>query len=435
MSAPSILCDRLIVAGCNHRSGTLELRDRLFVEDAGIPAFLERLSEDGVQQALLLSTCDRVEVTAIANGPEAAEKIILALAANAGLQSTDLAGQTYVYSGAEAVRHIFAVAASLDSQIVGEPQVLGQVKAAHRIARAIGTCGNELETVLQAAYGAAKRVRSETTLGERPVSIAAAALRIARDVHGDLAGHNVLVIGTGDMGEMIAADLLAAGVDELTVIHPREDRANAMANRLDCHVAGWGEMARLLAVADVILAQLGTRQHVLTADMVRLALHERRRKPVFLIDAAVPGDIEPAINRLDGAFLYDITDLERVAAEGRASREAVAGAAWRIVEDEATVLFRGLAERTAVPSLIALRRSFEDARREVLKAAGGDAEEATRLLVNRLLHAPSEEMRTIAAQALNAPAGDGGEWERLDAALKRLFRLDAGGAASEENGE
>jgi glutamyl-tRNA reductase len=173
------------------------------------------------------------------------------------------------------------------------------------------------------------------------------------------------------------------------------------------------------------------------ADMVRLALHERRRKPIFLIDAAVPGDIEPAVNRLDGAFLYDITDLERVAAEGRASREAVAGAAWRIVEDEATLLFRGLAERTAVPSLIALRRSFENTRGDVLKAAGGDAEEATRLLVNRLLHPPSEEMRTIAAQALNATDGDGdgGEWERLDAALKRLFRLDAGDGTGGEEAE
>jgi glutamyl-tRNA reductase len=426
MAVPSSLCDRLVIVGVDHRTGSLDLRDRLFVEDAAVPAFLQTLTAVGIPEAMVLSTCDRVEVVAFAAQPDGVERIAAALAGHAGLEAAALTAQLSVLRGAEALRHVFAVASSLESQVIGEPQVLGQVKAAHRLARAAGLCGADLETILQAAYSAAKQVRSETAIGEGPVSLAAAARRIARDLHGDLGRSAALMVGVGDMGELIAESLVADGLKDLTVVHAAPARAGAVAERLNCHLAPLDDLARLLPGADIVIAALGARQRLLTEDKVRLALQARRRRPIFLIDAAVPGDIEPAVERLDGAFLYDLADLEGVALEGRAGRASAATAAWAIVDSEATQLMRGHAERTAVPSLIALRRHFEEARRQALAAAKGDAEEATRLLVNRLLHDPSEAMRAIAASSLLA-ADSAGEWEQLDAVLRRLFRLDEDG--------
>jgi glutamyl-tRNA reductase len=426
MALPSALCDRLLVVGANHRISPLDLRDRLFVDDASAPAFLASLAAAGMTEAMILSTCDRVEVVAVTGAPDAADRIVTVLAGQAGIEPAALAPQLAVMRGAEALRHVFSVAASLDSQVIGEPQVLGQVKAAHRLAQVAGLCGRELETLLQAAYAAAKRVRSETKIGEGPVSIAAAARRVARELHGDLDRCSALLLGVGEMGELVAQDLREGGLKELTVVHPTAARAEAVAVRLGCHVAPMDDLARLLPKADVVIAALGTRRHTLTAERVGLALQARRRRPVFLIDTAVPGDIEPAVERLDGAFRYDLNDLERVALEGRAGRESEAVAARAIVDEETTALLRGVAERTAVPSLIALRRHFEEARAEALKAAGGDAEEATRLLINRLLHDPSEAMRRVAASSLHAADAEA-EWEQLESVLRRLFRLDGSG--------
>jgi glutamyl-tRNA reductase len=420
---------RPVIVGANHKSSGLMLRDRLFVEDGATPEFLDRLRRGGVTQALVLSTCDRVEVQAIDPGAGQAPDLIAgALAGHAGMAPDELDGQLYTLWDDAAVRHVFAVAASLDSQIVGEPQVLGQLKASHRLARDGGMTGGALEAVLQAAYGAAKRVRNETAIGERPVSIAAAAVQIAREVHGDLDRCTGLLIGAGDMGEMVARDLLWAGLTQLTVTHPAARRAEEVARTLDAHVAAYDTLAAVLAEADIVLAAVGRRRHVLTGDMVTAALGLRRQKPMFIIDAAIPGDVEPAVNRIDAAFLYDLGDLEGVAMGGRADREAEAQAAWRIIDTEVENFLRGRAERGAVPALNRLRAHFEETRAEVLATAGQDADKATRLLVNRLLHVPSQVLRDEAA-------GSGGddeaaEWRIMERTLRRLFRL--GGDRTEE---
>ena len=417
MAGTSATKGRPLVVGANHRSSSMMLRDRLFVEDAAVPAFLGRLRRSGIGQAMVLSTCDRVEVQAVDAEQPAAGRIAEVMAEHAGLAASELDGQVYVLRDAEAVRHVFAVAASLDSQVVGEPQVLGQVKACHRLARAAGTSGSELEAMLQAAYGAAKRVRTETAIGERPVSMAAVAVQVARDLHGELGRCGGLMIGTGDMAELICRDLLSAGLGHLTVSHPAEARAEAAARTLDCHVATFDALADALAAADVVVTSLGSRRHVLGADMVRAALRRRRQRPVLLVDVAFPGDIEAAVNRIDEAILYDLGDLERVAMEGRSTREAEAREAARIIDAEVAGFLHAQAERTAVPTLTRLCRHFEEARARALVEAPGDAGEATRLLINRLLHDPLEVMREAAADA------SGNDWGATERTVERLFRL------------
>jgi glutamyl-tRNA reductase len=408
---------RLVVVGANHRSASLSLRDQLFVDDAGASDFLTGLKGRGLHEALVLSTCDRVEVWASHHDSDTASQLVCeAFAERAGLAVGALSGQLYSLGGEAAVRHTFAVASALDSLVIGEPHVAGQVKTAHRLARDAGTCGPELETVLQAAFGAAKRVRSDTHIGEGPVSIAAAAVQLARDLHGDLSGCAGLVVGAGDMGELVAESLLSAGLGRLSVTAPRASRAEALAQSLNAHVLPFEEMKDALAGADVVVASTGGRHVLVTADVVTAALKKRRRKPIFLVDAGIPGDIEPAVNRVDGAFLYDLNDLERVALEGRATREQAARAAWAVLDVELAGFLRGRAARVAVPAIVSLRHRFDEIRDAVLAESHGDADAATRLLVNRLLHAPSETMKSVAA--------DGAEWQQMEKTLRKLFRLE-----------
>ncbi|MCG8508496.1 MAG: glutamyl-tRNA reductase [Rhodospirillales bacterium] len=420
---------RPLVVGANHRSSGLALRDSLFLEDPQVPDFLSRLKAAGIDEAMVLSTCDRVEVQAAHDDHRKAKAAILeAFAEIAGLPAEEISQETYAHSDGEAVRHAFAVAASLDSQVLGESQVLGQVKASHRLARDAGMSGSGLEALVQAAFSAAKRVRTETAIGERPVTIAAAAVQIAKDLHGSLEACKGVLIGVGDMGELVAGEMINGGLGELTVLHPTERRAKALARSLDCHAADYETLSSLLGQADVVVSALGQRHYALNADMVMAALRARRRKPVYLVDAGLPGDVDPAVNRLDGAFLYDLNDLEHVALQGRANREAESKEAWRIIDAEVAAFLHGRAEREAVPALSRLRAHFQDIRDQVLSDAGDDAERATRLLVNRLLHGPSRAMREIAGRSSHdddrsgPPAADDlAEAERL---LNRLFGVD-----------
>ncbi|HXQ66493.1 MAG TPA: glutamyl-tRNA reductase [Alphaproteobacteria bacterium] len=422
---------QFVVVGANHRSSSVELRDRIFVEDAAAPAVLGRLREEGLRQALVLSTCDRVEVQGFAEDPELVRAAVArVLAERAGLEQAALERQLYLHTDEAALRHIFAVAASLDSAIVGEPQVLGQLKAAHRTARDAGTIGSELEAALQAAYAAAKRVRNETRIAEGPVSIVATAVELAREVHGDLGSLGGLLIGTGDMGQLMAEELLGAGLARVTVAAPQAARAEALARQLDGHYTDFATLAVALVEADVVIACAGTGRYLVTGEMMEQALRRRRRRPVYLIDLGVPSDIEPAVNRIDDAYLYDLGDLERAALAGQANRVAAAEEAWHILDEALALFARGRAERGAVPTLVALRRHFEQVREQVLAEIGeGNAAEATRLLVNRILHEPSEALRAIAAEE-----GSSASRALAERLIRRLFRLsrDEGDVSDEE---
>ena len=418
-----------IVIGANHRSSSMALRDRLFVEDPLIPAFLSNLRDEGLPEAIVLSTCDRVEVHCVHDDPVKAETIIhQGFSRQAEMPFDDILDQLYTLSGESALRHMFRVAASLESQVIGEPQVLGQVKAAHRIARDAGMITGAMETILQASYGASKRVRTETAICERPVSIASAAVQLARDIQGSLDKARGILIGDGDMGELVASQLVNAGLGFITAMHPMTERAKAAARRLSSHSAAMENLADEMVQADIVITSVGKREHTLNTDMVHAAIKSRRRKPVFIIDLALPGDVDPAVNKIDEAFLYDIGDLERIAMEGLNHRENASEQAGLIIEQEVMAFNRSRSERAAVPALNKLRQHVEDLREQALADAGGDAEKATHLLINRLLHAPSEVMREIAADA-DGPSG----LHAMEAAVDRLFRLHSSSGQTDKD--
>jgi glutamyl-tRNA reductase len=410
----------VIVIGANHRSSSLTLRDRLFLDEAEVHVFLAQLKAVGVEQCLVVSTCDRVEVHAVDHNPDQAiSSIRKLLATRAELDEQMIESQLYTYKNEEAVRHIFRVASSLDSLMVGEPQVVGQVKDAHRWAVEAGTVGTELERIFQAAYGTAKRVRSETAVGERPVSIASVAVQIAKELHGDLDRCKGLLIGAGDMGELTAQSLIDAGLKSFTSIHPFEGRAKMIARNLSCHAGDFDARDRLACEADIIVTSMNKRTRVVSKGMVEQALKVRKNKPIFLIDTGIPGDVDIEVNDVDGAFLYDLHDLEQVAMQGRASRENEARAAQKILEKDLQDFFKGKEERAAVPLVSSLREYFEIERQSVLAMHPGDADKATRLLINRLLHNPSEELRSMAA--LKKSSTGEKEWKTAQSLIAQLF--------------
>jgi glutamyl-tRNA reductase len=413
---------QLFVVGANHHSSSVMLRDELFVADGAVPEVLRELKAKGVEQAIVLSTCDRVEIQAAAPQPaKAAEAAIDVLVGRVPEIAEDARRQFYTLAGEDAARHIFAVAASLDSQVIGEPQVLGQVKAGHRLAKSADMVGPELDGAVQAAFGVAKKIRSETAIGEAPVSMAAAAVQVARDLHGDLARCSALLLGDGEMGELTAEKMRDAGLARLTVSLPSHARSQAAARRLECHEAAFETVPALLDASDIVVAALGGRSYSIGPGMVEAALDRRRRKPILLIDAGVPGDIDPAVERIDDAFRFSLDDLEQVALSGRVRREAAAEAAWSILEAGLADYQRGREERAAVPAIEGLRAHFEAVRQEVLNEAGGDdAEALSRKLVNRLLHEPSSALRAIAAEDGEARAGE------TASLLERLFGIGRG---------
>ena len=385
--------------GLDHSTSSARLRDLVFVDTAHLSTVLGWLREAGLAEVVLLSTCDRVEaIVRHASADAVRAAFAAALARNGRVPAAEIDAELQARSGADAVRRLFAIAASLESQVLGEPQVLGQVKDAHAAAAAAGASGPDLDALFAAAYAAAKRVRSETGLAERPVTMAAAALRVARDIHGDIARTAALLLGDGEMGELLIRHFAGAGLKRVAVAAPLAARAEQLARTLDCHIEEFAKLEEALARADIVVSACGSRRLVVTADLARAAHRRRRRKPMFLIDAAVPGDLDPAIDAIEGVFRYDLGDLEAAALEGQQSRRDAAEAASRMVDEAAAQFLRGRDERKAAAGITALRARFEAERAAVLATVSGDgAAEATRLLVNRLLHGPAVKLRELAA--------------------------------------
>ncbi|MEQ8710210.1 MAG: glutamyl-tRNA reductase [Rhodospirillales bacterium] len=405
---------RLLIVGANHRSGSVGLRDRLFMEESELPAVSRDLVGNGISEVLLLSTCDRVECFAVCDSiPAAREKLRAYFASRAG-DDTDMA--LYDYEGEQALSHLFRVAASLDSQIVGEPQVLGQVKTAHRCLRDANAPFDVLGSVLEKAYEVAKKVRTGTSIGEGPVTIVAAAVRVARDLHGDLRDTRLLVLGGGDAGELIGDGLIRAGVRHARVAVARRPLAVSLAQRLGAHVGDFDDLGNLLEEADTVVLAHGGATPLVDRELMRQVLRRRRQKPVFLIDTSIPSDCDPGIELLDSAFLYDLADLERLASDGLNGRVSAAAKAEAMVRDEVRSFMASVASNQAGGAIRLLHEQIEVMRQEALARSGGDAEKATRLLAGRFLTLPTE--------ALRQAGRDGQDSSELESFIAALFRTD-----------
>ncbi|RRA49443.1 glutamyl-tRNA reductase [Acidipila sp. EB88] len=417
-----------LVTGLNHRNAPVELREQVAITAEDLPDALAALRQwPGVRECMILSTCNRVELfTACGEQPPDLHGF---LAQRFPVNAQDLRAHLYQFRDAEAVRHLFRVGASLDSMVVGEPQILGQVKEAYAAARSAGVVGSELERLLQSTFSVAKRVRTDTAIGSTSVSIASIAVDLALKIFGSLAGKKVLLVGAGKMGELAARHLLAQGAGSIMVSNRTLARAERLAQMFGGQVMPFEQLLERADQADILITSTGSHEFVFRReDGVRM-LRRRRGRPMCFIDIAVPRDVDPAMNRVDGVFLYDIDDLQNVAAANLADRSREAASAERMVQNEVEQFARRAHVVDAVPTLRALRGHAEALRQAELRRAGRlesftaeqreTVEALTRGLMNKFLHAPT--------QALRAAAQDGDD-ERL-LLLRQVFQLAESGEA------
>ena len=327
----------LIVIGANHRSSTMLLRDKLYIREPDLPSFYKRLKAMGFDQIIIFSTTDLTEfilTTQRALSQELSIGVIRLLSAYVNESRNNIENQTYCLIDGEAVRHVFSVAAALDTLVIGDSKIKEQLNLAYQIARNNGTTNDYLNNLITLAQKTAKRIDRETEIGLRPISIAAAAVQVARDLHGELTHSSCLLIGAGQMGEMLASSMRSAGIKQLIVSHPSIIRAEIVSQVLNCHVGEIEDLAQLLTQSDIVITSMNKRKFILNDSVLKVAIKARRRKPIFIIDTGVPGDVDPSVEKLEDIFLYTLDDLERVTKEGRTSRSEEAKTAWTIIDDE-----------------------------------------------------------------------------------------------------
>jgi glutamyl-tRNA reductase len=416
---------RLVLVGTSYQRAPVELRELLAYDRELRVGALGRLSADG-SEAAVLSTCNRTEVYSV--GAEATEleaRIYDELGSLSGLSLSELAPSLYTVADEAAAVHLFRVAAGLDSMVPGEAQILGQVREAYEAARKTEAAGPTLHRLFRQALRVGKRVRTETAIGENPASISSAAAELAERVFEDLAGRRILLLGAGKTADLTAANLISRGVGEIVVANRSPDRAEALARRFGGRAVDLGQVEAELAAADVVVASTSSQGYVLSAVQAERAMKKRRGRPIFFIDIAVPRDVDPAVIDLEGCYLYDIDDLERVVAESVAGRREEAVRAEAIVSEEADAFRAWQLSLDVVPAISSLRARAESIRREELDRAEGRlaslspsqrraVEALTSQIVAKLLHQPTVRMKEAAAGA------DGGLYAD---AVRHLFGL------------
>lgn len=417
----------LLALGLNHQTAPINVREKLAIEPGVLPdALRELIAQPGISEAALLSTCNRTEVYCrVDAGAEHTPEFWLAQYGRLHLEQ--LNGYLYRHVNGAAVRHLFRVAAGLDSLVLGEPQILGQVKHAWQAARSQGTLRTPLDRLFQQTFSVAKRTRSDTRIGAHPVSVAFAGVRLAQQVFTALDQATVLLIGAGETIELAARHLAGHKVKRLLVANRTVEHAQALASRFGGVTLALDDLERHLPEADIVLSATASREPVVRRDMVFRALQQRRHRPMFLLDLAVPRDIEPETADLEDVFLYGIDDLEHVIDENRRSRRKAAEQAEAIIELQVEHYLAWWRASDNQDALRRLRQRGESTRDVVLAhaleqlAQGKSAEQALQYLAhtltNKLLHAPSVMLREAAQQ---------GNLELLSAA-ERLLDAAAGG--------
>jgi len=409
----------LLVFGLNHRTAPIDVRERIVFDAERLPQALAALGVlTGIHEGLIVSTCNRTELYCVADAESASLPDWLASWSGGNPLPKDC---LYRLEDADAVRHVFSVASGLDSLILGEPQILGQLKDAYRAAQQAGTAGSSLNRLFQTTFSVAKRVRTETAIGASAVSVASAGIQLARRVFTGFEQHTALLVGAGDMIELAARHLHAQKLGRMIIANRSVDRAQRLASGFKASAISLDALESHLAQADIVVCSTASPGHVIGLEATRKAIVQRRHRPVFMLDLAVPRDIDPRVGQLEDVYLFTIDDLRDVVDENVKARKEEAEVARCMIADEVERFMSGLKARDAVPLIRELRSQAEAAREQTLEqarrmlAAGRAPDEVldflAATLTNRLLHGPSTVLREA------AESGDA----ELAAAAARLF--------------
>src|SRR5262245_13148172 len=406
---------QLAIVGVSHKTAHVEGRERLaFNTDVLRSALTALVGHQDVREAMILSTCNRVEV--VAESPD--DRLIREFLCDFHQVSPDsVSKHLYSFKNAEAIRHVFRVAASLDSMMVGEPQILGQVKEAFRIAADAGTVGMHLSALMNRAFAVAKKVRSETGISQSAVSISYAAVELARKIFGDLSGKTVMIIGASKMGELAARHLKRNGVSSVLVTNRTFERAVELAQVFEGAALPFEHFTDHIDRADIVITSTGAPHFIIGKSLAEQIIHRRKNRPIFFIDIAVPRDIDPTVNEIDNAFLYDIDDLQQVIDANLKERLKEASRAEEIIDSEVQAFCRKIQSREVVPTIVQLRDSLEKLRRDEiernrrhLKDLSPEQQAAvdhiTKSVINKILHTPIEQLKKMAHDPAGADFAD-----------------------------
>jgi len=415
------------ITGVNHKSAPVEVRERLAFDDHSLSEALADLKRrPGFREGLILSTCNRVEIALTSEDHGAATvSVDEFLADMRHVQREWVTPYLYHYEDDEAIRHLFRVAASLDSMVVGEPQILGQLKSAYSLAKEHGAVSGFLDVLLTRAFNVAKRVRSETDIGESAVSVSYAAVELARDIFGTLRDKKVMIVGAGKMSELAARHLKRSGTQQIYVTNRTYERAVEMAQLFDGQIVEYTRFVSFLPEVDIVIASSGAPHYIIVRDDMKKVLEARRNKPMFLIDIAVPRNIEPSVNELDNVFLYDIDDLQKVVETNLKGRMTSAEEAEAIIREEVERMVARLKVREVTPTIVGLQEQLEKIRLAELARMRGkfgtltpEQEQAleafSKGMMNKIAHAPISELRRQASE----PDG-----HHFIAAVRKVFRI------------
>lgn len=426
----------LFVVGINHKTAPLDLRERLSFSQEDCARFLEELKElPEMEEAMVLSTCNRVELYGLAV-PESEASLVQAVAGFHGLEPGLLQGHLYLYRGEDAVRHLFRVASSLDSMVIGEAQILGQVKAAYSLAVEKGSVAYFLNHLLEKTFQVAKKVRSETGLARLSVSISSAAVVMGEKIFGSLEGRTVLLVGAGKMSELAVRHLLSSGVSKILVANRTPERAEEMAGRFGGSALPFEKIQEGMIAADIVITSTGSPQPIVLKKDLESVMHARRGRPLFLIDIAVPRDVDPAANEVDNAYIYNLDDLQELVQSNLKERQKEVERGEAIIAREVSQFMERWRSLEAKPTIISLREKMEEIRQGELERAlprMGDLtpEQAqmisalTARIVNKILHYPLLELRRDPAHP---------EFTTFLQAVRRLFGLEEPRKEDEEEG-
>jgi glutamyl-tRNA reductase len=418
---------KFLVAGLNHRTAPVEVRERMAFDESALGGALDSLRRcPGLLEGMILSTCNRVEITVTSDEHSNPEETVEQFLSDARQVERDwVSPYLYRHSGQDAIRHIFRVASSLDSMVVGEPQILGQLKQAYAAAKERGSVSGFLDLVMTRAFSVAKRVRTETDIGQSAVSISYAAVELAREIFGSLKERKVMLIGAGKMSELAARHLHRSGASNISVTNRTRERAEEMAQVFSGRILEYNRFQQFLPEMDIVITSSGAPHYILRKDDMRRVIEARKNRPVFIIDIAVPRNVEPAVNELDNVFLYDIDDLQRVVSENLQGRLKMAEEAEQIVAEEVERMMSRLKAREIAPTIVSLQEQLEEVRVGEIERVRGklgkltpEQEEAitalTRGIVNKIAHGPISELRKQAAQP---------EGHHFVSVIRRVFRL------------